>query len=447
MIVIGSAQKLVGVLNPESTFPSEESGEHIPVRKASPEGPPGPEAEGPAASAAIAAAQAAPANPLEDALSALERRDYATARRLFEALGRKDAADAIDNALTALDRKDFATAQGLFEALAPSRPPPPPVATAGPRAGDKEQPADPAPAPEAIPTLRPEDRPPAPRPAQTGKPRSKARLLAAGVALLAIAGAAFFYASHRKGTLIAEKRETSAGLASAGDVVEAPPKTFVDPAAREEERAAVRDAGAALARLTTRLDRIEKEHDARFDALGQRIDQNAASGLSASGLAEVTARLDALEKKVSAPAAPVPALGAVAQRLDKLEKRAAPSPAPDLAEIRTRLDRLEKKVAAASSVAALPPAASRHAAGAARVQSSPPTEAAGPYAPRPMLQGYSVEDVQDGVAVVDSRYGPVQVAPGDYLPGAGRVLRIERRGGDWTVVTSGGVIASGFPPY
>ena len=61
-------------------------------------------------------------SPLGDALAALDRRDYATAKRLFEALGRKDAAVAIENALAALDRKDYATAQGLFEALKPSMP-------------------------------------------------------------------------------------------------------------------------------------------------------------------------------------------------------------------------------------------------------------------------------------------------------------------------------------
>ena len=394
-------------MNPESTRPSRESGEDVHGPDAAAESPPGPEEGSPAGGARDhEQAGAGVARPAE----------------LSGAAGA--SADGAASSATA-------AAQA------------PPVATAAPKPGDKEQPVDPAPAPEAIPSVLPEDRPPAPLLAKTGKPRSTARLLAAGVALLAIVVSALFYASHRKGTLVAGKRETSAGLASAAAVVEAPPKATVDPGAREEERAAVRDVGAALAQLTTRLDRIEKEHA----ALGQRIEQNAAPGLSTSGLADVTARLDALEKKLSAPAAAAPALGAVTQRLDKLEKRAAPSPAPDLAEIRTRLDRLEKKVSAASSVAALPPASPRHATGAARAQSLSPAEAAAPYAPRPMLQGYSVEDVQDGVAVVDSRYGQVQVAPGDFLPGAGRVLRIERRGSGWTVVTSGGVIASGFPPY
>ena len=50
-------------------------------------------------------------------MAALDDRDYATARRLFAAIGRKDMAEAIKDALAALDRKDYATAQGLFEAL------------------------------------------------------------------------------------------------------------------------------------------------------------------------------------------------------------------------------------------------------------------------------------------------------------------------------------------
>ena len=73
-------------------------------------------------------------------------------------------------------------------------------------------------------------------------------------------------------------------------------------------------------------------------------------------------------------------------------------------------------------------------------------ETARPDNPGPLLQGYSVEDVRDGVAVVDSRYGPQEVARGDFIPGAGRVLRIEKRGGDWVVLTSRGVIASGPAP-
>ena len=74
------------------------------------------------AAAETAPSEAAAVDPLGEALAALDRRDYATAQRLFEALGRKDAAAAIANALAALDRKDYATAQGLFEALGKTGP-------------------------------------------------------------------------------------------------------------------------------------------------------------------------------------------------------------------------------------------------------------------------------------------------------------------------------------
>ena len=90
-------------------------------------------------------------DPLREASAALDDRDYATAQRLFAAIGRKDVAEAIKDALAALDRKDYATAQGFFEALrqkgaaaaqvkgsAPASPAPPkPAASAGgPTASD-----------------------------------------------------------------------------------------------------------------------------------------------------------------------------------------------------------------------------------------------------------------------------------------------------------------------
>ena len=102
-------------------------------------------------SAAVASFDGAVVDPLREASAALDDRDYATAQRLFAAIGRKDVAEAIKDALAALDRKDYATAQGLFEALgqkgtaaaqvkgsAPTSPAPPkPAAWAGgPMASD-----------------------------------------------------------------------------------------------------------------------------------------------------------------------------------------------------------------------------------------------------------------------------------------------------------------------
>ena len=97
------------------------------------------------ASVAVASFDAAAVDPLREASAALDDKDYATAQRLFAAIGRKDVAEAIKDALAALDRKDYAKAQGLFEALgqkgaaaaqvkgsAPASPAPPkPAASAG----------------------------------------------------------------------------------------------------------------------------------------------------------------------------------------------------------------------------------------------------------------------------------------------------------------------------
>jgi hypothetical protein len=57
------------------------------------------------------------------------------------------------------------------------------------------------------------------------------------------------------------------------------------------------------------------------------------------------------------------------------------------------------------------------------------------------IGGYVLRDVYRGVALIESRDGVIEeVARGDLLPGAGRVTAIARRGGDWVVVTTQGVI-------
>ena len=121
------------------------------------------------------------------------------------------------------------------------------------------------------------------------------------------------------------------------------------------------------------------------------------------------------------------------------------SPAPGYADVVARLDRLEKRTAAAaaSSVKSFPPATSKQSMLTARAEPSPSDEIAKPDNPGPLLRNYSIEAVRGGMALVDGRNGLQQVAPGDFIPGAGRVLRIERRGGNWVVVTSRGVIGSG----
>ena len=369
-------------------------------------------------------------------MAALDDRDYATARRLFAAIGRKDIAEAIKDALAALDRKDYATAQGLFEALGqkgaaaaqvkgstPASPAAPkPAASAGvPMTPDSrnESGRKPVTSPlEVVPLADAAYRRPLPQAEKIKSRRLKPLLLGTGLVLFAIFGVSAIYGSPLNWTFPTTKSQAIAGLSSAADVVKADLAAITGQSAREEERPAMRDLSAALTRLTVRLDQIEHEYGARLDKLSERVDQD-----SSSRFADIAARLDKLEKKAALPATPASESADVVARLDKLEKRVAvaAAPASEIAGLTTRLNKLEKRAAVASARSAnpLPPAAPNQSSLMARAEPSAPNETARSENPGPLLRDYSVENVRDGVAVVDSRYGPQEVAPGDLIPGRG----------------------------
>ena len=57
------------------------------------------------------------------------------------------------------------------------------------------------------------------------------------------------------------------------------------------------------------------------------------------------------------------------------------------------------------------------------------------------IESWALRDVYDGVAMLEDRKRRlVEVAPGDSVPGVGRVESIERRGRTWVVVTRQGLI-------
>jgi hypothetical protein len=401
-------------------------------------------------------------DPLREASAALDDRDYATAQRLFAAIGRNDVAEAIKDALAALDRKDYPTAQGLFEAFgqkgaaaaqvkgsAPASPasPKPGAWAGGSMVSDSRNEAGQKPATsplEVIPFADAAYRRPLPQ-AEKAKPRLlKPLLLGIGLVLFAIFGVSAIYGSSLNWTFPTTKSQAIAALSSAADVLKADLEAIKGQSAREEERPAIRDS-AAFTQLTVRLDQIEHEYGARLDKLSERVDQD-----STSRFGDIAARLDKLEKIAALPATPISESADVVARLDKLEKKVAvtAAPASEIAGLTTRLNKLEKRaaVAGASSVNPLPPAAPKQSSLVARAEPSAPNETARSDNAGPLLRDYSVEDARDGIAVVDSRSGPQEVGPGDFIPGAGRVLRIEKRGGDWFVLTSRGIIASGPAP-
>ena len=115
------------------------------------------------------------------------------------------------------------------------------------------------------------------------------------------------------------------------------------------------------------------------------------------------------------------------------------------AKIADRLDRIDQRsAAAAETTASLPPAS---------LAAPPPTQTAAlatvapPAEPTKLsdriLLDWLVHDVQNGHALVESRYGGFfAVSTGSVLPGIGRVDMIKRQDGHWVVLTARGTITS-----
>ena len=156
---------------------------------------------------------------------------------------------------------------------------------------------------------------------------------------------------------------------------------------------------------------------AQFAALEGRLE--AARSGTAKATTQFAARLDRVEHAAMDPKL----FDQVSQRLDALERRGGDTTA---SIPQARADFQASNPVRDPHELPLPPETSRIAGEPARI---PPA-------------GYILRRVRDGSAVVESRAGLREIAPGDLLPGAGRVRAIERRAGEWVVVTSGGVIDS-----
>lgn len=156
-----------------------------------------------------------------------------------------------------------------------------------------------------------------------------------------------------------------------------------------------REFGGALAQLSQRVDKLDHEASAKVDKLTERVDRDT----------------NTLQAGLSS-------------RIDKLEQKIVP-PAPPQQAAQAKQPPVRPKFASVSM------------------------DATGSIErPRPLLHGYVVLDARDDVALIGGRYGEREVRQGDFIPGAGRVERIELGGSGWVVTTSGGVIASAdFPRY
>jgi hypothetical protein len=104
------------------------------------------------------------------------------------------------------------------------------------------------------------------------------------------------------------------------------------------------------------------------------------------------------------------------------------------AKIAEAIEKLERHQAE-RHVAAAPPPASEATGSIAPA----PASASKPASPG-VVEGWVLRKAYRGAALVEGRYGIIEIEPGDHLPGVGRVEEIKRQDGHWVVVTARGLI-------
>lgn len=135
-----------------------------------------------------------------------------------------------------------------------------------------------------------------------------------------------------------------------------------------------------------------------------------------SAIGKINADIAALKSSSAAQSAKI------VERIDRVEKAQA-EPAAKLAKLSEAVEKLRAPAPAAETTGSI----AKPAAQANRL---------------PVVDGWALRDVSDGIATVVGRPGIFDVIPGDPLPGVGRVDAIRRQDGRWVVVTSRGLIVA-----
>lgn len=207
--------------------------------------------------------------------------------------------------------------------------------------------------------------------------------------------------------------------------------------ASENDLKAIRD---HLDQLEQRLAKME----------GALADSNrAAAESSEKQLKDLSARIERVEKRGSQSAnaapTPTPTPVAAAPQTTASAPRDVTAPNPTSNSQGTPSEpRSAGPIVNEAPASETPPAipTPRPTATARAEPATPPTPRLGASPDNPVVNGWVVRDIYNGMAVLQGRRGMVEVEPGDELPDGNKVLAIRRLGGDWVVVTEQGIIAS-----
>ena len=197
------------------------------------------------------------------------------------------------------------------------------------------------------------------------------------------------------------------------------------------------------------------------EAADSRGDTNAARKLADANDAErgdiralreeiraLQAKLDSLDRRGESAER-----GTLEAKLNSLDRKIEANHADAsniAAQIEARLEKNDKSMGRLEAAISAKPPVPATASNDAKTSVKPVARVVAP-APAPALSAtaggakpigdYMVREVQDGIALVQGRAGGLyEVGPGDRLPGAGRVLAVERIGQKWVVVTESGRI-------
>jgi hypothetical protein len=208
------------------------------------------------------------------------------------------------------------------------------------------------------------------------------------------------------------------------------PASATAPAWAEAASAGIRDNRDDVVRLAGDVRALKVTLEALKDGLDKPRPE--------AGTRQVMERLERSERVALDASA---RLVKVAEQLDRIERE----PAKAAGSLTERLERIERQViATANTVAASAPVPVAAAAKAA-TPIPDPTQTASLPKPDPRqtrIEGWVLLEVYDGAALVESRNKAHEVAPGQTLPGVGKVLAIEKRGKAWMVVTDKGFIGA-----
>ncbi len=188
----------------------------------------------------------------------------------------------------------------------------------------------------------------------------------------------------------------------------------------------------ALEELKTRLDAVKTETSASIADLVGKVEQ--MQGEPPAILSQVIARLDRLEHQIAAPLKTASVGAASASGASAAQKQAQIAAAP----VKPPLEDAHGQGNDGGRGDAIGLSQNPAAGGVPRPLGSLPPAVSRPQ----LLTNWVVRDVYNGVALVESPRGSIEVVPGDIIPGAGTVKSIERRGAGWVVITNRGLVDS-----